>query len=108
MKVVWSESAFVELQGLHGYLENRRAAVRLIQAIHHRVDLLALFPLSGRMVPEYENPTVREVVVGAFRVLYRVSKRCIEVIRVVDAHRPLSSGTAEAEVVYGSNLGMSL
>ena len=99
MKVIWSTSARGELLGLMGYLESRRAAVRLIVRIQRRVRLLTLHPLSGRMVPEFENPEVREVIVGAFRVIYRVADR-VEVICVWHGVRPLPTGIAESETKY--------
>ena len=36
------------------------------------VDGLGEFPESGRVVPELGDPSVREVVVGAYRVVYEV------------------------------------
>ena len=36
------------------------------------VDRLASFPESGRAVPEFENPLVREVVLRPYRIVYRV------------------------------------
>ena len=33
---------------------------------------MALFPQSGRVVPEKKDPLVRETIVGSYRIIYRV------------------------------------
>ena len=35
---------------------------------------MALFPQSGRMVPEKQNPLIRETIVGSYRMIYQVDE----------------------------------
>ena len=46
---------------------------------------LIQFPHSGRIVPERDEPEIREVIVGRFRVVYRVQDGLIEVATVFRA-----------------------
>lgn len=39
-----------------------------------QAEAMALFPQSGRMVPEKKDPLIRETVVGSYRVIYRVDE----------------------------------
>jgi toxin ParE1/3/4 len=50
---------------------------------------LADFPESGRIVPEFGDPTIREVIRRPCRIVYRVDhrKRTVEIARVWHAAR---------------------
>ena len=43
------------------------------EGLVHAVDRLHDYPLSGRVVPELDQPTVREVIAGQYRIVYRVT-----------------------------------
>ena len=48
-------------------------ADRLIQKIIKRVDQISIFPLSGRVVPEFNTPNIRELIEGNYRIIYKVN-----------------------------------
>jgi plasmid stabilization system protein ParE len=54
-----------------------------------RVRLLAHFPDSGRAVPELERPEIRELLIGAYRILYHRDERQITVLAVLHDRRLL-------------------
>lgn len=66
MKVVWTESATSQLQGIHDYIAETSPeyALRMIDRLTRRSIQIADFPFSGRMVPEYEQNELREVLDG--------------------------------------------
>ena len=43
----------------------------MVRRIRADIRLLARHPEHGRAVPEYEDPTVRELIVPPYRVVYR-------------------------------------
>jgi len=47
------------------------------------------------MVPELERPDVREVFVGAYRIVYRIADESLLVLTVFDGHK-LFPGAVEA------------
>ena len=53
------------------------------------VERLSRHPKLGRVVPEYEDETIRELIVGNYRVVYRLRGQRIGIIAVVHASRDL-------------------
>lgn len=58
---------------------------RLIVAI----DRLSQFPQSGRVVPEIEDPAIREVIHGSYRIVYRVIQEQAHILTIHHAARLL-------------------
>ena len=48
-------------------------------------------PLTGRVVPELARPTIRELIEGAYRVVYRVTPDEVQVLTVVHGARRFPS-----------------
>jgi plasmid stabilization system protein ParE len=53
------------------------------------VDRLAVFPRSGRIVPELNDPDIREVILGNYRIVYRIRPDLIEILTVYHGARLL-------------------
>ncbi len=53
------------------------------------VERLRRHPQMGRIVPEYEDATIRELIVGSYRVVYRLRRQRIGIIAVVHGSRDL-------------------
>jgi len=51
---------------------------RIIQA----TEQLAMFPFSGRVVPDRIDSTVRELIVQSYRLVYRASEDLVELIAI--------------------------
>lgn len=49
-----------------------------------------MLPQSGRVVPEIKDPTVREVIQGSYRIVYRLIREEIHIITVHHAARLFS------------------
>jgi hypothetical protein len=49
-----------------------------------------VFPESGRIVPERQDPAVREVIVQPYRLVYRLGDDVVEVATVFRASRLLT------------------
>jgi plasmid stabilization system protein ParE len=65
MKVVWSDDAVWALVGLEARLAQRYSsdkAARIVEDLVRRVDRLADHPQLGRVVPEYGQWQLRELV----------------------------------------------
>lgn len=72
MKIVWSPLALERVEDTARYIaeDNPDAAVRWVEELFATVERLADFPESGRMVPEVGSPRIRELIFGAYRVIY--------------------------------------
>lgn len=85
MKVLWSQNALEQLRGIHGYLAKTSPvyARRTVDRLTSRSKLLAQFPRSGRVVPEFGSDDIREVIEGAYRIIYQVGDDHVDVAAVI-------------------------
>lgn len=58
-----------------------------VARIFSAVEQLSQFPRSGRIVPERDESDIRKVIVGRFRVVYRIKNELIEVATAFRAAR---------------------
>ena len=65
----------------------------MVRRIRVEVARLERFPELGRIVPEYDDPGIRELIVGAYRVVYRYheEQNLVRVVGVVHSSRLLPS-----------------
>jgi plasmid stabilization system protein ParE len=63
-----------DLQLIEPYLsgQSSRAAASVVEQIYDRFDQLKAFPLIGPIVHEFDEPSLRELPEGAYRIVYRV------------------------------------
>jgi len=85
----WTPQSLHDLETIRAYIAEDSSvyADLTLQRIVTAVERLRSFPDSGRMVPECRTPEVREVIVGNYRVVYRRSAGCIEVVTVFRGSR---------------------
>jgi toxin ParE1/3/4 len=57
--------------------------------IQHRVEQLQQFPESGRIVPEDKRGIYREIIVGNYRVVYRVDEDTVTIVTLIHGARLL-------------------
>ncbi len=55
----------------------------MVDRLTRRSIQIAEYPLSGRAVPEYELPQIREVIEGSFRIFYYIKLDGIDVLAVI-------------------------
>lgn len=89
MRIIWSPQSLRDLHAIHEYIakDSDRYADLTIARIFAAVERLLQLPHSGRIVPERNEPEIREIIVGRFRVVYRVRDALIEVATVFRASR---------------------
>ena len=63
MRVHWTDNAISQLIGIYDYIARDSSfyAQRMVDRLTRRTQQISDFPRSGRMVPEYEMPDIREV-----------------------------------------------
>jgi plasmid stabilization system protein ParE len=89
--VVWTEAALEDLKAIveHIALDSRIYAERFSQRLENALDRLEDFPLSGRMVPEFGDETVREVIYESYRLIYLVRGDSCFVAAILHASREI-------------------
>ncbi|UTF58761.1 type II toxin-antitoxin system RelE/ParE family toxin [Gilvimarinus sp. DA14] len=83
MKVVWSPLALERVEDIARYIAEDKpdAAVEWVEGLFNTVERLSDFPQSGRVVPEVGGRRIREVMFGAYRIIYSVSDQ-IDILTV--------------------------
>ena len=92
MKISISDSAFRDLEGIKEYyLEEGIAHIgsRIISAIVEHIETLHEHPDIGRVVPEFGEKKIRELIHPPYRIVYLRGQQSIHVIRVWRSERLL-------------------
>ena len=90
-KVAWAESASDDLAEIASYIAKGSAfyAAAVVRELLEAARSLDLFAQRGRVVPEYRDLSIRELLVRDYRLIYEVSEVAVHVIRIVHGARPL-------------------
>ena len=84
-QVIIAPSAQTDLADIVHYIaqHNSDAAARLGFELITRAERLADFPEIGRMVPEFRQPHLREVICRSYRIIYRLQSedKRIQIVR---------------------------
>jgi len=85
MKVHWTNTASDHLQSIYAYIAqcSEEYALRTVDKLTRRSQQIADYPLSGRIVPEYELDQIREVIEYPYRIIYHIKPDQIDVIAVL-------------------------
>ena len=92
MKVTWTIHARERLFEIEDYITTQgspKNAEQFIRRLIDRAKILADFPNSGRIVPEYNSEEYRELIEAGYRIVYRVRKDEIEIETVYEPRRLL-------------------
>jgi len=87
--VKWSGPAKRDLREIHRYiaLDSKYYARKVVETIVDKANLLYRSPRTGRMVPEIEDPNIREIFVYSYRLIYEIGSEGIEVLGVIHGRR---------------------
>lgn len=88
-RIIWSSDAASDLEAICDYVakDSEYYARVLAQGIISAIERLQVFPESGRIVPEYNQKDLREVIFQNYRVVYRVKPDIIEVVTITHGAR---------------------
>lgn len=91
-RVVWTDQAQQMLDAAVGYIaqDSRPAAERLLTQALDTAASLGTFSERGRVVPEFNQPTVRELFVRRYRLLYEVTPAEVQILAFVHGARDLT------------------
>lgn len=92
MPVEWSDLARDDLDELVRYISRDSAfyARRFGQKVVLATRRLGKFPESGRMIPEAEDPALREIIVQGYRVMYRLESNRVLILAVMHGSQDVS------------------
>jgi plasmid stabilization system protein ParE len=87
----WSLTALDSLDAIADYIERDSPlyAATLVQRVFDASRTLASFPRMGRVVPEFQDETLRELVFQGYRIVYWIDGDEVRVILVLHSARDL-------------------
>ncbi len=89
-KILWTERANNDLKAIFDFIaiDSIFYAERFIKSLIHSTSKLENFPLSGRIIPEFEQQELREIIFKDYRIVYRISEmQDIKILSVIHANR---------------------
>lgn len=91
VRIEWTERALEDLNVVHDYIarDSKNYAHLFVKKIYETVQKLKDFPNIGRVVPEVNNPSVREIIFHNYRIVYRNMDNYVEIITVIHGSRLL-------------------
>lgn len=91
-EVVWSAEAIADIESLANYIarDSVAYATSFIQEILDTSKTLSSFPKRGRVVPELDDASVRELLVRDYRIIYHVEKSRIVILGLIHGSRDLN------------------
>ena len=92
VKIRWTELSVDDLKTIRDYIaqDSVRYASITINRIYDRAQILSRQPLSGRIVPEFDDPKIRELIIRNYRLVYLIiNEESVEILRIYNSARLL-------------------
>ncbi len=98
-EVKWTLQALDDLEAICLFISRDAPQVAAVFAdrAFHVTDRLAAHPALGRIVPEMQDESIREVVVHSYRIIYRLHQGDVHVLTVHHGARLLHGTDIEGD-----------
>ncbi|OFX46393.1 MAG: hypothetical protein A2046_13790 [Bacteroidetes bacterium GWA2_30_7] len=90
VKVVWTDSAIQDLNDIGEYIakDSEKYAQITIDKLFGSTDILETHPFAGKIIKEFENESIRELIRGNYRVVYQIiNEKRIDILTVHNCAR---------------------
>ena len=76
MKILFTPRSKSDISEIVHYIsqDNPQAARDWAKSIFDSIKSLENFPSLGRIVPEYSEDTIREIIKGQYRIVYKINQ----------------------------------
>ena len=84
-KVEWTDPAWDDLAGVAEYIarDSEYYAAAFVQEMKEAAASLAEFAERGQIVPEFGDPSIRELLVKSYRLVYRISEKRVVILTLI-------------------------
>ncbi len=92
-RIIWTESAWQDLEEIAVYIErdSKHYASAFVREVRNAALSLTVLSERGRPVPEVNLPTVREIFVRSYRLIYQITRTEIYIVALVHGARDLKN-----------------
>ncbi len=90
-EVIWTDPAWDDLEGAAEYIarDSEFYAAAFVQEAREAAASLADFAGRGQTVPEFEDESIRELLVKPYRLVYKVTDEHVFVVAFIHGSRRL-------------------
>jgi toxin ParE1/3/4 len=90
-EINWTEQSVIDLEAIGDYIarDSPKIAQIFVDRILNAVMRLEVFPLSGRMVPEFSQENIREIIFRNYRIVYLIDDKKLYILTIFHASIPL-------------------
>lgn len=90
-KVIWTENAIQDLLLIKEFIseDSSARATEWVSGLFDAGEALSTMPQRGRIVPEFNQENIRELLIENYRLVYRTKKSSVEILTVFEGHRSL-------------------
>jgi len=77
VQIEWTKQSLLDLRRIYNFIAagSKRYAQFQIEKIQRAVENLGRFPAMGRKVPEFPELDYRELIIGNYRIIYKINKK---------------------------------
>jgi len=88
-EIEWSSKAENDLNEIIDYIaqDSLEYALSFYEQVREKVENLIKFPRMGRIVPELDDPNIRELILRNYRIIYRIFEKEVQIIRLFHGSR---------------------
>jgi toxin ParE1/3/4 len=92
-KVKWTESAWNDIEEVFDYIakDSSFKASSFIQEVRDSANSLDYLAERGRMVPEFNDSTFRELFIRKYRLIYQIKDETVFIVAFIHGSRDLLS-----------------
>jgi toxin ParE1/3/4 len=91
-EIIWTSTAIADLNNIGEYISknSHHFAGFTLHNLFRKSEILSRYPNIGRIVPEKNNETIRELLEGNYRIIYQIiSEDKINILTVIHSSRLL-------------------
>jgi len=83
-QVSWTHQALDDLEAICLFIARDAPGVAAVfaQKVFETTDRLEMFPQLGRVMLEIGKPAIREIILGNYRIIYRIENETIDILTV--------------------------
>lgn len=90
-QVKWTQLAWTDLESIAEYIarDSKNYASAFVREVREASRSLRKFPERGRIVPELNDTSIRELLIGSYRLIYKIENENVFIIAFVHGARDL-------------------
>ena len=101
MKLIWSKEALTRLIEIEEFIAEDNV-IKAVEFTNYLVDQSLIIeenPKIGRVVPEFTDENIRELLIKGYRLVYRLSGGRLDILTLFEGHRQIR----KEEIFDGEN-----